>query len=1410
MGKNKRKPNRQQQADRKAMLQTAAEAIANDADATVRSPQYELSERPTMPDPWDTKWDGRPEELYAAMKAYEGSLTDTERAELYRDRKELLTRMFTYDKERELYAEYEEKQHLHLINKFGARIADTVEYYERRYQDPITLATFLRDKFLTFEPLMMMAWLEGHNFHAKVTCDFEYSNEYLRIKFGYCYSNSTERKFMRNAGGQMVKNAYGKPLYVLKPVWQKLTHRVLLIPRDYNSSVLQIPFIRSHIMKYKNDFLRSLPTMDALNYEQLASAAMGTYYRIPKLLNSAQLRNWEAEQYNLPHNLFSIDVTPNAPPVGISLPKVRPQNIRDSGLRAEQINGAQGEATGTDDLPGWCWTILVVPMVGIVLLLLDTLAAVIELLNLLKAAQQLNVDVNIQPCSSIRNYNRQLRALLSRELCNCKSQLNGTHGEATEDDDLAARSKQEINDTNRHNHKRAKKVAFGSNPGSQGGRSKSAKNVEPKEVKPCFYFQLGKCTHPRCKFPHVIDPTFDRHDHFTTPSVPETAPESNPPPVKVVDVVDPAENEDIAPGGIIDPEVFDDTTKEAVSLVTAIKGMGKPAKDDEKKPPLLVLCGDDIQFGCYDGITVPTQMVPSRYADATDEIHHVKMSGPGYCLVCPYGKKGQTMVMTRAYFEVTLCGMQVVVFRPLLNNLKRDLPIKTTGEAVLNAARTLADMRYHELDPVIALNTCKYHVISSMERKMEVADDVLRALDPRNVNPTAAITPADVFTFVTCERHGSVRHLNTVACDIPIDCDIRTDIIKDVYHYYNGKKERVEELRWENLRYHSFGKKDIQQTVYFRLLGTSTKHFVVYDNSSQSLEKGFKRLIGARDDEFMLNLHANNLFVQLCASCKKYRQDNTFRMSYSNVDITDEVCQLFGRKPVMMGSYCPPSISMLLDRCNWWFLRQVLDTLCVSLDRTYMFLAEHVDHCYHAVWRYFSRSHMAQIPHVKQKLRIQYVEGQRFHIDDDTMVRCVEAKVKIEPAKFNKVPRLFVAYDAGCMYASELPEFVKKCIGGRHRHCIKTKDGTFTLIVDILTVEFSKSLDAAMRNMVTATARHNYLYVAIYSDDSTYSGCVNGKQFAYNVDISSCDSSNGNAMFYLVAQLMSGFCAPAAIGLVKQCMRPILAHNPGKNIREYFEFILRRAFEGSGTVLTTLLNCIASYLIAFTVASFLVVDEGTDDAELQDMTEELLHSAAQHVGHAISVESAMDGGVIIYERLTLLKRFPVRTTQGEWTHSICFGCVTRSLGTMKHAACARVFGVDQDTFEHMSHYERMKSYTSGVVQSYVHEPRSELMDTLRHVFTAKTVVRVEQSPLREDVDRAHLTLDPYSINRRYPNYVIGVGSLCNALESVQVGDDISSELLSDFYRVDYSAPPLEDSSSRQPVYDFSESLWDDI
>jgi len=277
----------------------------------------------------------------------------------------------------------------------------------------------------------------------------------------------------------------------------------------------------------------------------------------------------------------------------------------------------------------------------------------------------------------------------------------------------------------------------------------------------------------------------------------------------------------------------------------------------------------------------------------------------------------------------------------------------------------------------------------------------------------------------------------------------------------------------------------------------------------------------------------------------------------------------------------------------------------------------------------------------------------------------------------------------------------------------------------------------------------------------------------YNVDISSCDKGNGPLMFSILGTLLSQINESRALMLISQCQLPIWFVNPSA-LDEKLVVEFDSCFEGSGTVLTTVLNHIAMLMIVCASASLLQRD--TNVLNIVD----ILQAGALLVGHAVTVDDT--GGVI--EKIQFLKHSPMLCTDGLYHAVRNFGCILRNLGTCEGDLTSTQLNMSYQQFKLLPIADRCDIYVSQQIAGLVHEPGNCILTALRERFHTPVEHSINEHYFNNEGE-CGLELVQESLVNRYGGDEWEYEYLTSSLRSIAIGDMISSTLVEKFFAIDY-------------------------
>lgn len=758
------------------------------------------------------------------------------------------------------------------------------------------------------------------------------------------------------------------------------------------------------------------------------------------------------------------------------------------------------------------------------------------------------------------------------------------------------------------------------------------------------------------------------------------------------------------------------------------------------------------------------------------------------------------------------------VLSPLLKSLRLQFPANAPSERLSKAALAHANKRGPAKHPQLIKDTVQYFLMHMYYLESEImgCKDMRTVVcnngeqisfDDRGLENNIAIHLGRSDTYKPRQvGHNTVQHP---------EYQVRTDF--DVIL-------RSDQCLREGIKFRErFQPSQRYSTHYATLGGLDQPMFGYYDNNAINYNGAVKRVLGAKDDEDIKRRYSARLGVALeheltrsgeeitrdwFGMRKVYnRPEYTYRKGVDHPDklsASRGVSQMwnklnggrFNKKELEseleeIHEFVAYQVGKLVNRCNKSVLTKFVDTIANKTSWVYytMFInmLEHFD-------AYIPRTAASLIPHIKGKLRRVMVNGRRLHTDDDILVKRLQACLKTEMTSFHKRARLFVSYGAGCMYASELPEYVKCCIDGTH---VMSING-FTTVVWIMAKPKNGHLEAIFQRCREALNTPDSMFVGIYSDDSVYAGCsrVDGvvSSFGANVDISSCDSSQDTPTFLATYAALAGFHRERAEGLIEQVLLPIQFTNPD-NPDDYFVVKFKGPFMGSGTVNTTIGNHIGSFMIAAAITYMVAFGMPFDEAAVR---------GSEIVGHTVTVDSWEQDGEFILEKAQFLKKdFDIVDEKIVIQQNM--SCILRKMGIVDGDLTPTVLNLSPLVCERMTMEERFEARMSGVVRGWKNEPSSPIMDALRMRFNCTVVDEVVPDCIEHifvDTNSRYATAERLEVNdtgdyskystnnlqRRYGMSKTEILEIVEAIRDIRVGQIICTTGIAKMFSVDYGLP----------------------
>lgn len=832
------------------------------------------------------------------------------------------------------------------------------------------------------------------------------------------------------------------------------------------------------------------------------------------------------------------------------------------------------------------------------------------------------------------------------------------------------------------------------------------------------------------------------------------------------------------------------------------------------------------QFRSSTGTTLPWVHENDIFNNAVD-------SGIGYLEIVDEGGesiKAQSCSTCECLPEygsngVTHCQENYMVFWPLYNVLAKKYPTCLVKQHTRTAAHSTAERDFMSIGVPrgICVSTVRYFCAIKTCMQLEELKNT-PGYSPEDSENDNTYYVHDVGVTV---EHGAVTVGNGVSCALVDNYRMNNQFSIRMHGGLVTVDRRDGVVDLDTIVYPVFNTLEnivpkFKRTIMFNFAGQGVEPFLLYDVNGANAGKACKRLLSARDEELVYTHCQYRYGYHLARSINQIERNSIlaamrvrlgfetvrvgFRDDYHEVDfgiqqqfvVKDRLAQICPLIPldILNDEYDTAPVRMLENQvelvklCHRDVLTYVVDLL--KTKKNWLYYVGYDAFLTH-LEPYVARAHLADQAHVKRQLRKLYVEGAVIHDTEDLMVARLGGCVKRELAKHGKVPRLFVSYGAGSMYAGNLPEYFKNAIDGEHHY----RYNGVAINVYVIGKPRSDMFDEAFEQMRDAVGGTDEIYIVLYSDDSVYSGNLKGVPFLMNVDISSCDAGQKWPIFLSLHQCMSVTCPKLATGLVKQCTLPIDVRNPS-NPEEMMTVTFDGPFEGSGTVLTTVMNDVGNLKIAQNVCHALAAcrDHITDTALIM----QCITFGAALTGHKVTIEDCGEFGGIEFERAQLLKHSMLKTETGEWTYSINYGTIFRSLGTLEGDMTQAQLGLSFSEFKTTLWTERLDMFVGSVVQGLKHEPGSLIMDALRQRFTKTIIESVATKEQRgllskyglfeqvERPDRGSLRLDDMSVCNRYGCTIDDLACLANKIKGTALGFEYVDLAVGHFYAVDYGAP----------------------
>lgn len=816
--------------------------------------------------------------------------------------------------------------------------------------------------------------------------------------------------------------------------------------------------------------------------------------------------------------------------------------------------------------------------------------------------------------------------------------------------------------------------------------------------------------------------------------------------------------------------------------------------------------------------------------DGGQLVANVVQSGDGH-LIVQVGK-GQPHVaadiLSRQHipsyttFDASFPSRDYMVFDPLLRQLQKQLAGKQSPNTPM-ACSAIGQKLYPRLSVEMQHATIQYfiHLNEYSNAAVLRGNNLIRRMLGAPASPeTLMCNQLMELSLVQGENPVTPREFNRIpaeTCDMVVDYPLRTDFVVVRAMGTTWDALRNESPTLEDNGYFWFDTGALapkwNRTHFFSFRGHDQARFVQYDNNGHNASCGLKRLVGARDDQAALQAAQQSLIPRLAdvlgeGCCAQTQVQKNFFSLLRTMHTTEfgvtsrHGCEIpnhlmLGRIPVACQPMGPDLFDLAQDRiarlhavmirrtCRST-MQSVVDEMSNSVRETVSAVSTYLyDNTFKGLYEFFSpdqQRHLnAAIPHDKQQLRQQYVNGVLTHLDDDIMVRRLDAQVKNETAKFGKASRLYVSYGAGCMFANDLPDFLKSCIKGWYDLGIEEgMQGYLCVVTKTKTIELTEAFETLFR---LRSAPNTYLALEMSDDMHEMANC-GGTIYAANTDVVSNDSANGAYVFGVYGTCLANFNPRRAAGIVEQCMQPVTLRNP-TNRDEVVTVAFAGPLQGSGTVATGGLNGVNSAGTCVGTFVYLAHSDRTEEAFKASIA-----AGAAACGHTKTVEMCDSLGFYCPEKTQFLKRSPLPCEREGVERMFMvqnLGCVLRNFGLVDGDLTAAMVGVTPMVFATgMSPDEKADRFFSSVVAGYKNNPTCPVLKALRTRFSlTATDLPVSYKNVEDDADLSSWTVSTAALLARYDMHSHELDELVDLISRTRVGYSYTCTALSKIYAVDY-------------------------
>ncbi len=651
--------------------------------------------------------------------------------------------------------------------------------------------------------------------------------------------------------------------------------------------------------------------------------------------------------------------------------------------------------------------------------------------------------------------------------------------------------------------------------------------------------------------------------------------------------------------------------------------------------------------------------------------------------------------------------------------------------------------------------------------------------------------------------HGAILRVYGVDSDVPADLT------------YNGNWEVINSKGFEfsldptipvgmfKTRHNEFPKH--YRTQFTRISGLND--FQLLDANGLNVSKAMARLTKARDDE--ANLRANQL--RILSHLPRVDQNLLAVCSNAPVEIPVEVgdadwigcLSLCGAAEVEMAARKRVA-TYFSDHLGWnptwkYTLLSFMEGCCFFILYLFCALSARLNFVTEnfVTTKYnpftFAFKYLPQ-PSPKRRIYHNWFEqilgfaGHFYSIP--VSAKSPEAKFKKELSKPGKHGRLYVTYNESILSIGWIFTYLKDwfCVDHYLPTCSTRHEIPLYLSV-------RKALD---ENSVYDSDPPLGLTGQVFSDDMSFQYRHPGGLYLFDADISSCDSGNTVANFYLLATMLRFIGASTDMIRLSydRLKEAILIRNPS-NSQEYLKIKPKTIFQGSGCPETTIVNDVASTSIAISMQTYIayyndhpyISDDmnftGYFDDAPSHIKNEILQKSALAVGHVITVDEKKTP-----EELQFLKYSPFQTADGTFISTRNLGAILRSLGSCDGDITPIMLGLSKKEFARLSYEDKMEKFMSSVVAGLVNEPNSIIMDALRERFPPRKH-KIEPTYHSTAPRNTHTVLIDSYISR-YGGTEDEWAQLASQIREFAFGRHLTSPIVAAVMEVDYGLPNTED------------------